>query len=228
MKLIIDDKEIAVERIGVSVKFGVKDLKNPDARKAGKSSTVILLDTEENREAFEYAFDIRSQTLRTYAAVLNHGGFYFPGLLKVNKVKIDNGAKQIEGSVYGDNYVWADRIKTASLQSLDIGAAHTYNNTNVQATLDGTLSYLYALVDYNQFGLDSDSNFVVELSDMLPGVNIKSVLEAILFDYTIQSDWLDKYDNLFTLFMGNPFVLTEKEVESLMFYVGLGFSVEKE
>ena len=94
----------------------------------------------------------------------------------------------------------------------------------VDAAVDGTLDYLYPLVDYGQFQVVGGV-YVVDVIDRYPAVKVKTILTAIFKDagYSIEGTYIDgaEFEALFMLFGKNVYLNTQETIDSFAANVGL-------
>jgi len=176
-----------------------------------------------NSELLGFVSDYAVNAEQIYDAYLETDLVQIKGKLQI--LGVDNKSfGVIKAQFLSNNFNWIDQTKTTKVNSLSIPAIeHTLTKAVVDAAVDGTLDYLYPLVDYGQFQVLAGV-YVVDVIDRYPAVKVKTILTAIFNDagYSIEGTYIDgsEFEALFMLFGKNVNVNTEKDVDSFLMLAG--------
>lgn len=176
--------------------FRVNNLGDITTRQGGSSNNFTFPLTSINRKALGFPEDLnntsRSPYRRIEASLFENNSFISKGVLKINKVT----NTEIEATFFSDNARWFNAIKDKTLQDLDLRSFnHTYENTTIAGSFTNTEGFIYPLIDYGQFSLDS-LEIPIRTNQMFPATYAKTVFEQIFKDinYEIEGELLDLFE----------------------------------
>ena len=159
--------------------FRVNNLGDITTRQGGSSNNFTFPLTSINRKALGFPEDLnntsRSPYRRIEASLFENNSFISKGVLKINKVT----NTEIEATFFSDNARWFNQIKDKTLKDLDLKSFnHKYNNTSITGSFTNTEGFIYPLIDYGQFSLDS-LEIPIRTNQMFPATYAKTVFEQI-------------------------------------------------
>ena len=221
-ELIIGDGNVEVLNVNPKITISINDSRNPEKTKSTKSQ-LLQLPIEDNAEILGFVSDYAVEAEQVYDAYLKNDLIEIKGKLQI--LGVDNKSfGVIKAQFLSNNFNWINQTKTTKVNSLSIPTIeHTLTKAVVDAAVDGTLDYLYPLVDYGQFQVLAGV-YVVDVIDRYPAVKVKTILTAIFNDagYSIEGTYIDgsEFEALFMLFGKNVNVNTEKDVDSFLMLAG--------
>lgn len=175
--------------------FAIDDIKDFGAKNTAYSKTVILPGTKRNNKLLGHVFKINRST--QYDPTLPNYGYnfnaavsaramlfadniqVFKGVLRLMKVRIDNGVPDYEIFINGELGGLISKIGAANLEDLDFSAYdHFYNITNIHASWSnpGGSGYCYPSMDYGNYSVNKHDWQVLGFR---PALYVKEYIDKI-------------------------------------------------
>lgn len=211
--ILLDTTNLDELQAGISLNYQIADISDISSKNSSYSLQITLPDTKVNRAAFEYIFDINSDstfdaTKKSQCWVLKDTVIQFQGYLQLTEIDYDRntGNDIYQVNIYADNSTLYTNIGQQYLSDLNLGQyTHVYNETTVVNSwnnINCTNGYYYGLADYGGIlnanilsGASSSSGFTYSLNifDMYPAVYVYPILKQIFLQagYDWISDFLD-------------------------------------
>lgn len=201
----------------VSLNFVISDINDISAKNSSYSKTITVPDTKNNRQVFNYIFDLNSDsnfdpTKKSKCWVLRDTLVVFEGYLQLTSIIYDksNFKNEYEILIFADNDTLFKNIGESYLTDLDLSPyTHLYCTSSIVNSwnADYTLGYYYPLIDYGfpleypmisgQYALSGStaSGDQLQVTNFLPATYLKVVTDQIFIEagFSYKSDFFNSY-----------------------------------
>ena len=236
-KLIINGVDIPlINGIGTVLTYSIKDIEQPDKRKASFSKTIKLPHSKVTSDLFNFIFEINADStfnpnLKADAIYLIDDITVFKGIIQLKKVnKVDNehytydvvllGQLANVFTEMGDGYVddddmnWAEfnHVYNKGLMINSWDTSYYYNNLLTPFAYGS--GYIYPMINYS----GSADQYWWEVEDFFPAAYAKEYIDRIFnsvgFEYESNFFNSDYFKRLIIPFTGKEIVRTDLDYES--------------
>jgi hypothetical protein len=196
----------------ISLNYNLADIQDISSRNSSFSKTIILPDTKNNREAFEYISEVTSDSLfnpnlKSSCYINANGLSVFRGNLQLKNININysEGFSEYEVVIFNEVDTFIRNIGEKYLSDLDMSYLdHQWTYANAVASWYGYGPYYYPLIDngvnYTEANIGSllssglvDPATGVVMDNMKPAFQVKAILDRMFLEsgFTYRSDFFN-------------------------------------
>ncbi len=207
--------------MNIGITLSINDIDNITTRKSYKTPEIKVPATEKNRRLLGFFDDITSIKNYSINAVYKDDVIECSGKVKFYEAVIENNAGYFNIQIITGNGDWSTVFEGKYLHDYDFSTIeHTYNRDNIISSWVDDADYLYPLIDYGRFHgtpiVGSLLNSYVGVHDMLPSVNIKTILNKIFNEQGYKVEGIP--ENYFLL-SKNPNIFDKDDADNALFKV---------
>jgi hypothetical protein len=228
----------------ISLNYNLADIQDISSRNSSFSKTIILPDTKNNREAFEYISEVTADSLfnpnlKSSCYINANGLSVFRGNLQLKNININysQGFSEYEVVIFNEVDTFIRNIGEKYLSDLDMSYLdHQWTYANALASWYGYGPYYYPLIDngvnYTEANIGSlfssgsvDPATGVVIDNMKPAFQVKTVLDKMFQEtgFTYRSDFFnsDFFKSLIIPHNGQDLAPQSDEIYDNLFRVEL-------
>jgi len=228
----------------ISLNYNLADIQDISSRNSSFSKTIILPDTKNNREAFEYISEVTADSLfnpnlKSSCYINANGLSIFRGNLQLKNININysEGFSEYEVVIFNEVDTFIRNIGEKYLSDLDMSYLdHQWTYANALASWYGYGPYYYPLIDngvnYTEANIGSlfSSGSVnpatgVVMDNMKPAFQVKTILDKMFQEtgFTYHSDFFnsDFFKSLIIPHNGQDLAPQSDEIYDNLFRVEL-------
>lgn len=237
-KLIINEVDIPlINGIGTVINYSIKDIEQPDKRKASFSKTIKLPHSKVTSDLFNYIFEINSDStfnpnLKADAIYLINDIAVFKGILQLKKVnKLDNehytydvvllGELANIFTEFGDDYIddldmnWFELDHQYTIQRIAESWETSYQLNGVSVPYVKGNGYTYPMINYAKDAND----FIWQVEDFRPATFVKEYVDRMFSaaDFEYDSTFFNSqyFRSLIIPFSGKEFSFSSSNLNEL-------------
>lgn len=224
-ELFIEGYQIDLDGVDIPLNFSVADIREPEKRKNTYSKTVRLPGTENNNQAFAWAYNLQRSVLegqqnisytynrkkRANFRLTEDGQTVLTGTARLTDAIVTGGKIEYRILLYAELTNLFNEIGVRELRDLDgTELEHVYTIENVIDSWDGNEGYVYPVIDYGEVNTRMQT---ATLSTLRPAIKVKWYWDKIFdeagFTYSGPFTETDIWDKLIIPFQ-------KEEVERLV------------